>query len=56
MNKERIDPIVNEIIQGMSDREKRIVRTTPKHDLVSSLFAWAQRSGTSTSYGKTRNW
>ena len=40
MNQERIDPIVEDILKGMSDREKMIVRTTSKHDFISSLHGW----------------
>lgn len=40
MNQKRIDPIVDALLKSMSDHEKMIVRTTSKHDLISSLYGW----------------
>ena len=43
MNQERINEVVQEILKGMSETDKEIVRTTPKDDLISSLHSWGAR-------------
>ena len=40
MNQERINEVIDDILKGMSEREKMIVRTTPKDDLISMLHGW----------------